>query len=336
MKKSLIILLLYTLTHNLNGQSIHYSQYNEFSSMLNPASTGLTPDHDFLVGLIYRNQWKTLPSPYSTFALNTDFSVYLGENYPNGWLGIGVAMLNDVAGDADQKNNRFQSSIAYHQRLNENNILSIGFTGGYNNMSLEFDKLTYAEQWDGLEYNPILPNGEPLDLRSLNYLYINSGVNYYYLKESFSLRVGYSIHNLNKPTPSYLSTFSPLAFRHLITTEATIQAGDQMMVKPIFNYSTQANAREILIGAGLYYNMGVSGKTYNVVFSGVNMRLGDAVTPYIGYEEDRWKFIMSYDATISDLATHNSSKGAFELGLIIHSSYPHGNSMKEKLVCPRF
>lgn len=336
MKKTTIYLLLFSLSSlGLRAQSVHYSQYNDFVSTLNPATVAVNPEYDYVAGVLYRSQWRNLPAPYQTFAVNGDFSIYLGDKYSNGWFGGGVSLINDVAGDGKQKNNRIQTSIAYHQRLNDNNIISVGFTGGYNSMSLDFDQLTYSEQWDGGKYNPVLPNGETVNSSALSFLYINSGVNYYHLRENFSLRVGYALHNINRPTPSYLNTYSPTAFRHLITTEATIQAGDQIIFKPLLNISMQAKAREILFGTGMYYNMGIKKTARNVLFTGINFRLGDAITPYFGYEENTWKLIVSYDATVSGLAAHQA-KGALEAGLIIHSNYPRGNPAKKRLVCPRF
>ncbi len=335
MRKISHIALLCLLSLTTKAQSIHYSQYNDFVSMLNPAMTGASTQYDYVVGVVNRSQWREIPAHYQTFGANADASVYLGTKYENGWFGFGASWVNDVAGDGKLRNQRLQTNLAFHQKIQDKHLLSVGVTAGIDNLSLDHLPLKFASQWDGGSYNLTLPNGEPIDEANLQYNYFNMGINYSLLTESLSLNVGYAMHNINKPVPSFLGNYSPIALRHLVTTQAAIQAGDQFIVRPLFNMSMQANAREVVIGSGVHYNF-TPGKMQHAVYTGLNVRLGDAVIPYMGYEENNWKVIFSYDVTVSGLAPYNGSKGAFELGLVIHSTYPRGNKMKEKLICPRF
>jgi hypothetical protein len=81
---------------NIFAQDLHFSQYFNAPLIVNPANTGFIPDGDYRVGINYRNQWANIGNPYKTFSAYGDGQLF-GERFENGWIGVGGALLRDVA-----------------------------------------------------------------------------------------------------------------------------------------------------------------------------------------------------------------------------------------------
>src|SRR5579864_9749966 len=80
------------------SQDLHFSQWFNSPLSTNPANTGFIPDADYRLGANYRNQWSSIMSePYSTMSIWGDAQV-MRSRIQSGWLGLGGAILHDVAG----------------------------------------------------------------------------------------------------------------------------------------------------------------------------------------------------------------------------------------------
>src|SRR5699024_5163217 len=123
------LLLCSLLVGRLNAQDLHFSQF--FASPLteNPANTGFLPDANYRFGANYRNQWAALGVPYKTFSAYGDAQL-LRDRWYYGWLGAGGVLLQDEAGAGALKSTKIYLSLAYHQLLGFNSLLSLGFNGG--------------------------------------------------------------------------------------------------------------------------------------------------------------------------------------------------------------
>ncbi len=338
MKKNTLLLVSLLCMCLASAQSIHFSQFNDFKSAFNPAFTGIEPSTDFTLRSIYRSQWTDLPVPFNSYGFNSDFSLYNRNVSEDGWFGLGAYIINDVAGDGNMSNIRMQASIAYHQKLSSTNILSAGFTSGYDGINLEPEKLSYALQWNGSRFNPTLPNGEQYNFKNLSYFYLNTGINFTHSTDLLFYRFGYSIMNVNKPNVSFLGNYNRVGIRHFINSEFMIKAGQRVILRPYAMFSMQSSATEFMLGTEFAYDMVASPRALLDVslVSGASLRLNDALVPYFGFETQKFRAILSYDVTVSDLSGYNSSQGAMEIGLSLKGQYPGKNPMTQNLVCPRF
>ena len=80
------------------AQDLHFSQYFNNPLLVNPANTGFAPDVDWRAGVSYRNQYSSLTAnPYKTMSAWGDAQLF-NNRFDNGWVGIGGAVLRDVAG----------------------------------------------------------------------------------------------------------------------------------------------------------------------------------------------------------------------------------------------
>ena len=150
--------------------------------LVNPANTGFIPDGEYRVGINYRNQWANIGNPYKTFSVFGDGQL-LGERFDNGWLGIGGALLRDVAGSGNLTTTRAFGSVAYHQALGLGSLVSAGFNVGWVNKRIDFSKLTFDNQWNGKFFDISAPSGEPFAANQVNYFTLQAGINYAYLSQ---------------------------------------------------------------------------------------------------------------------------------------------------------
>src|SRR6266850_1683145 len=79
----------------LSAQDIHFSQLTETPLLLNPANAAL--GHNVLAIINYKDQWRSVATPYRTFNVGTDFAVYKRSNESH--LGLGLDVFADKAGD---------------------------------------------------------------------------------------------------------------------------------------------------------------------------------------------------------------------------------------------
>lgn len=301
-----------------NAQDLHFSQYYNSPLLINPANTGFAPDVDWRVGINYRNQWANITNnPYKTMSLWGDMQLF-NNRFENGWLGVGGAILRDVAGSGSLTSTKILGSVAYHQMLGLASLLSAGFSGGWVNKRVDFSKLTFDDQWNNKFFDVTIPNGEPFAYSSVGYLDLNLGVNYaYFASQNAYFNAGFSVMHLNKPKESFFAeqaTSPELDMRYNVFVNASLKLNDLWIVNPNVYYSRMANASETVLGMNANYNLSGDGKTQ--LIAGLYYRNKDAFIPLVGYQWNDFKITVNYDATTSSLSTYNQTKGAYELSLV--------------------
>src|SRR5574344_2598925 len=139
------------------GQDIHYSQFSTAPLYLNPAHTGAF-DGLFRVAFNQKTQWLAVTKPFVSFSGSFDAPVYK-SNGKRQLIGMGVILNSDNAGDSRYSTLQACLTISYTKALDRKNKnkLSLGFYGGLMQRSLEYDKLTFDEQYQLGVFNPTNP-----------------------------------------------------------------------------------------------------------------------------------------------------------------------------------
>ena len=342
LKKLFACLAVMSICHT-NGvaQSMHFSQYYNAPQLLNPANTALMPEYDYRAGLNYRNQWAAVPVPYNTFSAFGDFKVG-GNNankVSNNWLGIGLAFFNDKAGDGNLALTKVQGSIAYHLQLSEFTMFSLGFSAATVNRSVNFDQLTFNNQWDGFKFNTNLSTGEKPGLIHTQYYTGGTGLNFaWFPNEEIYVKVGGGVSNVNQPVESFYGGTNKLMMRESGNLDMFFHTGSVFTINPSVYYATQSGAAEIVGGTMVRINLnGPYDENVTQLIFGGYLRVGDAVIGAAGLQYRNWQMMASYDFTISGLAPYNASYGALEMSIIYQGVYGRNrNSIKKSLGCPRF
>lgn len=302
----------------LHAQDLHFSQYFNAPLLINPANTGFAPDVDYRIGMNYRNQWSNITNnPYKTFGAWGDAQLF-NERFENGWMGVGGAILRDVAGSGSLTSTTVQGSVAYHQMLGLASLLSAGFSGGWVNKRVDYSKLTFDDQWNNKFFDITIPSGEPFAYTSIGYLDLNLGLNYaYFASQNAYFNAGVSIMHLNKPKESFFadnaSTNQEVDMRYNVFLNASLKLNDQWIINPNIYYSRMTSVSETVLGMNANYNL--SGDGHTQLIGGLYYRNKDAIIPMVGYMWSDFKLTVNYDATTSSLNTYNQTKGAYELSI---------------------
>ena len=318
-------------------QGIHFSQINNAPMLINPANTGMIQDNEWRTGINYRTQAVTVPVPYNTFSIFADGGINRNK-WETNWIGAGLAVWRDVAGNGNLALTKIQGNVAYHTLTSDNTSFSGGLGVAYNQRSVDFSKLTYDVQWDEYSFNSNLPNNETNTTQKTQFLDLSAGVNFaYYNNTNFYVKISAAARNINQPKESFYGSENKLGLRPIANIDITYKVGNRLMVNPSFYYTRQKKASEIVSGAMFNINVGENRNAgFNEFLIGAYYRNNDAVIISSGYKFRQHCITFSYDHTVSDLSQGNGGFGAFELSLILQGNYKPANDIAVSMGCPRF
>ncbi|MEO7532114.1 MAG: PorP/SprF family type IX secretion system membrane protein [Sediminibacterium sp.] len=332
--KILFALLFAIIVGKSFGQDLHFSQYYNAPLLVNPANTGFNPDYDFRVGGNYRNQWgANTGNPYKTMNLWADTKLFTNR-FENGWMGVGGSILKDVAGTGGLSATSGYASIAYHQMIGYNSLLSGGFSLGYVSKRVDISKFTFDNQWNGRFYDASLLSNEPFSNSQSSFIDLQMGLNYaYFASENAYFNAGLSVMHINRPREGFYDptvSDGSIDRRYTAFVNGNFKIQDLWIVNPNIYLSKMGNNYETVVGFNANRDLGGNGNTQLIL--GLYYRSSDALIPMVGYQVNDLKFTVNYDATISSLSNFNGTRGAYELSIIKTGIFPSsaGNAVR----CP--
>jgi type IX secretion system PorP/SprF family membrane protein len=319
----------------LMAQDLHFSQFMHNPLLTNPANTGFNPDFDYRIGASYRNQWWSLPAPYKTTSIWGDVQL-MRDKFNNGWMGLGGVILTDAAGSGGLRSTKAYASVAWHQELGYNSLLSGGFNLGFATKTIDIPSFRFENQWNGKFFDAGLPNGEPFAYSQISYLDMQAGLNYaYFPSDNLYLNAGVSLMHLNRPRESFFSedySDNRVPIRYTGFANASIKLNDQWILNPNIFYSYQTGSSEFMGGMMAQYNLGQYGEQQ--LLGGAYYRPGDAAIGVVGLQWKDIRLTFSYDATTSNVKNFNGGNGAMEFSLIKLGTFS-GRSPRQTR-CPAF
>ena len=155
MKKSylLVCLMLLCGAGAIAQQRPQYTQYMINPFLLNPAVSGTEDYMDIRAG--YRKQWTGFEGSPRTMYLSahTNIGKHLvtsnrSRNKKNGFHGVGGIITNDAIGATTTTT--FSAAYSYHLKVSRKVFASLGAMGGFNQFTLDANKLRPADLNDGL------------------------------------------------------------------------------------------------------------------------------------------------------------------------------------------
>ncbi|MEN9684253.1 MAG: hypothetical protein RLZZ28_39 [Bacteroidota bacterium] len=315
------------------AQDLHFSQYFNTPMLVNPANTGFNPDYSYRIGGNYRNQWANVGNPYKTMSLWGDAKL-LTDRFENGWIGVGASLLKDAAGSGSLTATSAFGSIAYHQLLGYNSLLSGGFSVGYTSKRIDISKLSFDNQWNGRFFDQTVPSNEPFAYSQVGYLDLQMGLNYaYFASDKVYFNAGVSIMHINTPRESFFDpgvSDNRIPRRYTAFINGSIKLQDIWILNPNLYVSKMGNAWETVIGFNA--NRDLTGDGMNQLIVGLYYRNNDALIPMMGYQVNDLKFTVNYDATVSTLGNINGSRGAYEISIVKSGVFP--SSAGKTVKCP--
>lgn len=335
-KHILLAICSLALSTNLNAQGIHFSQYYNAPLLLNPANTALLPENDYRIGVNYRKQWASVPVPYTTTSVYGDFQAMRNRNLTN-WLGAGFAYWSDKAGNGELSVSRIDGFLAYHVQMGEFSMISAGVSAGTVQRSVDFNKLTFNQQWDGLSFNSSMSNGEAGYVSQTRFFDLATGVNYaFFPNENVYLKVGVGAAHVNQPKESFYGQENKLGIRPTVNADVLLKLSPTIILNPSLYYTRQKAASELLFGTLFQVNVSSADDFNASLILGAFHRWNESAIGTIGLQYQHWKLMTSYDFTISTLSSNNKGRGAFELALKYEGLYNEFSRGRRTYNCPRF
>lgn len=333
------IVLFIILSINVNAQDWHFSQFYYAPLTQDPALTG-NMGGTARVGINYRSQWGSIsaPSVYSTPDIFADFQLMRGRFRGNS-LGLGVLILNDVAGDGNLSTMHVQGSIAYHQSLDGTNNyhISFGLQGGFTQKGIDPSKLFFGNQFTGKGFDNQIISNENL-ISTTIYGDIGMGVAFNGQLNKYSqISFGLGAFHLNKPNESLKQKLTPneVYSKKVAHASATFGFNNKVYMFPAVEYAFQGPSKEFVGGAAFGLNFTENKrKVGTVIYLGAFARYNESLIPTIGMITKSLKAGVSYDITTSTLNKPTNGQGGFEIA-IIYNNLVQSKKMR-KTYCPKF
>lgn len=320
-RKFVIIVLTLLNVLIISAQDIHWSQFNDNPIFQNPANCGdFKGDYRFIAN--YRNQWKSVTTPFTTFNLSADghFSKYKNLSY-------GLLLFNDVAGDGKFRTIEFQGNLSYKLNVtsSDKHVIRTGINFGMNHRQINFNLLSFDNQYNGMYYDASLPNNENYATQKNTNLSIGIGANYTLTlskKESYTFGIG--SFNLNKPNQGFYNTIEKRDIRTNLFIKGKRNLKPDLDLIPSIQFNLQGKYKELILGSSLKYTLIEKPTEYRAVYAGLWFRNRDAFYITGGIDYQNWFFGLSYDVNVSKLVPASNFRGGIEFALryIIFSFKP--------------
>lgn len=307
MMKLKLTILLIGLMGLLQAQDVHFSQFYSAPIQLNPALTGYNTCM-LRGGLMYKNQWRSVASPYVTYLGYVDGKLPYKLTGNDG-VALGLQVYNDQAGGII-RNFKAVAAASYNKKLFKSFVSVIGVSVGVINRSLNTGGLLYDSQWNGTAFDPAMGSGEGYAATSMFKLDINAGILINMYKFGKNATLGVSLNHINKPAINFLGPEQRLNMKINVHGGFKSNFGDNMMVEPQFAVSLDGLSTDIIFGANFIYPY----KGIDLYF-GVWDRVSGDIIPVVGFDYAGWLFLLNYDVNYSKLRNASGYRGGLELSL---------------------
>ncbi|TAJ04400.1 type IX secretion system membrane protein PorP/SprF [Marinilabiliaceae bacterium JC017] len=301
-------LLFLFLFGKMEAQDPHFSQFYANPLYLSPSLAGAT-DGGRLV-LNYRNQWPSISTAFSTYAISFDnfFSKFNS--------GIGFFLMQDKAGSAGLSTTNAAFQYSYNLMLSDTWQVVPAVEFMYGNKAIDFSKLEFGDEMAGGGASGAY---DRLNNDQVHYIDLAASVFVY----SSKYWVGLTVNHLAQPNFTFLGEEMRMPVKYTlfgglnIWSEHKRRKGLNRSFSFSFRLQQQDNFNQADLGlywhndpieVGVWYRGLPFG---NDVPGSVNQ---DAIVALVAYNFGPFRMGYSYDITISGLGWQTA--GAHELSVI--------------------
>jgi len=302
------------------AQDQNYSQFFNNDIYYNPATTGL------YLGLRttanYRNQWTNMPYDFKSY----NFSMDIAERALPGAGGLGILVHRNSEGEGLLEYTMAALSLSTRIPVNENLITQFGVSAAFAQRQINWDKLVFSDQLDGIHGVSGPSNFAPPDENKVVYPDFNVGTVLNYVNDNVNARVGAAFHHIFTPKIGFIENQSELPMKFVAHSDIMFLISDNSVhrknngetkINPGVMYENQQGASSFSMGIngfksliylGLWYrneDINTSNVNYLIFMTGVNLPFNS---------ESRIKLMYSYDYVMDKIA---ASGGSHEISLII-------------------
>ena len=338
--KCFTVLIMLLSTASSKAQDIHFSQFFETPLLRNPSLAGIFKG-DIRAQSVYRSQWNNITDAYHTGSFNIEYKKSIGK--ADDFLTIGGQILYDKAGTIALTSTHILPVLNYQKSLSteRNMYLSLGFMGGLVQRRIDQSKITTNSQYNGVDYDPSLSNGE--NFTKTSYSYLDAGVGMSFntqlgQNENNNIYLGLAYHHFNKShkVSFYGNPDIEMAPKWVGSLGIRMNAGEESYMTLYGDYSKQSSYQETVAGFIYSYKLGDPEDPRYVMHAGALVRFKDALIPTLKIDISHIAVSFAYDANISQLRNASYGRGGFELALGYQNFNNRDNSTKNAVRCPHF
>jgi len=339
--KSYLFFIWFLFFAALKAQDLHFSQFNENPSLINPALTGV---NGMRASVNHKNQWRSITTPYTTIGTsfemrNSAVKKKAGGNLENtpateripGKFAAGISIYRDRAGDGRLLLTQANLNLATFLKTGEKSEISFGVQTGYATRRIDNTNFVFPNQYSSTGYDPDINSGENFAGDKFRYLDLGTGLLWSYADEERGIKdhkevkahIGFSAYHLTTPQQKYLSQKTdkvPMKFVAHGDVLFSIK-NSRTAIMPAYLVQFQGKHLEILAGGMFRYYMKNDTRytgyiKRNILGLGVYYRNNDAaiISALLEWQE-QYAIGLSYDVNISGLAKVSKVRGGLELTL---------------------
>lgn len=350
-----VVLSAVLCTSAVMAQDIHFSQYMQTPSLVNPALTGAT--HTLRASVIYKDQWRGITVPYKTYGASFEMKLKANnweksddnktKSYKKSFsrLAAGLSFFSDKAGDGNMGTSQVMGSLASFVPINDKNSVSIGLQTSMIQRSIDFSKLVFPDQYSGTAYDPNISNGENQGAQNYVYADVGAGINWSYGYDSKSvtsnkgvkIKSGVALYHINRPKPKYLALSNDKTYMKVVLHGDAMIGRDNSNIAfvPSYLIQLQGPAKEIIVGLMTKYYFKEDSKYTGIIKQsafgfGAAYRNLDALILSAQVEVGQYAIGFSYDINTSKLTKASIGRGGPEIFLRFVTPNPFLYQMNTK------
>jgi len=310
----LLLGLLYwgTIPFTVLSQDIHWSQYNDNPVFQNPGNAGNFHGDLRLVGN-FRDQWRAVSVPFQTISVSGDSKLYKHKDF-----GFGGLFFHDATGDGRFRTTELQLNGAYLFRLtaDSTHVVRPGMNIGMNSRQINWSKLQFGNQYNGMAYDVNLPSKEAHITDGKTNISLGVGAVYSFrMSKGRQLDGGVALFNLNRPDQGFYGERILRSMRTNVFVRMHYPIDFDWDLIPSVQFSMQGDYRELVLGSSVKYTLINRLADYRAVYAGLWHRAGDAFFFSVGMDYQQWYVGLSYDINVSSLTVASHVRGGFEIAV---------------------
>ena len=296
--------------------------------------------------VIYRNQWADAMVPFATYGVSADKPITLSKR--SDYIGIGLQVFRDQAGDGNLINFTGSISTAYHRPFGKSKKpfsskeFSIGIQGGYFQRSTNLSDIYFNTALPPMysSYNPFYTLGIGNNISDYTF---NAGASYSQSVNScFNFTIGLSANNINQP----VDAIEKIQQKHLgIDRNYTAVLGanwtisKRLTLRPAMLYVARGDGNDIIFGNEFCYAVTTRDLHHyppTSVFIAVWYRSADIMTIAAGLKYKRLNIGFGFDQPVSSPSYSGSGGRGIELSLKYITPKLRPIGIRRPVPCNRF
>ena len=334
-------------TSILFSQDLHFSQFNETPSLVNPALTGSA--YVLRAAIIYKDQWNSVTVPYRTFGASVDMKLkasswdkvdpYRSKSFKKSFsrLAAGLSFFSDKAGDGNMGTNQVSFSLASFIKTGYYSSISVGLQASMVQKSVDPSKFVFSNQYNGTLYDPNTASNEYFGTKNFIYPDFAAGASWNYGKEESVFgandqikgNAGVAVFHVNRPKQDFLVGSNEKLYSKIIV-HANYLIGipqSNIGVSPGFLFQFQGPQKDMIEGLMVKYYLKANSKYTGYIRKssiglGVYYRNKDAIILSTLLEIGQYAVGFSYDLNASGLTAASALRGGPEITIRFNSADP--------------